>query len=528
MRKLFVLTLALLLVFSATAFAQDGDLQLRVTFSWPTQIDPAAGDDFSSSHAMISIYDTLVFPNKDNEMVPWLAESWEVSEDNLTAVFNLREGVLFHDGSEMLASDVVYSFNRLNAIGEGFAYLVPEDGTAVALDDYTVQFTLTQPDPLFIPKLVRFYIVNEDLVRENYDMESDLYGDHGDYGRNWMLTNDAGSGPFMVTDYPLVGYLEMRRWDGWWNAENFAENVADVVTYVDTTEAATVRSLMLNDELEITDAWQSIEGLQSLDAVDGIDVMTYPSLNAFYYMMNTRLAPLDDVHCRRALSWAYDYDQVVALEWPGTQAMIGPVPRSLDGHTEDLTIYRRDLDKAREELAQCQYADNIADYPIDVHWVSQVPFEEQFALLFQANMAEIGVPVNVLSTPWGTVVENASSIETSPHIVTIYTASDWPEVGFMLQQRYASPTANTWQQNEWLLDEDLDARIADSLLTMDRDERFAKYADLQREIADQAYSLFLYDQLNKHAFKTFVDWRPEENSPVMGYQVFAPFISVNR
>ena len=525
MRKLLVLTLLSLLVFASAALAQDAS-QLRITFSWDTDIDPAVGDDFSSSHALANIYDTLVFPNNMASVDPWVAESWEVSDDFLTVTFNLRQGVLFHDGSELQASDVAYSFDRLRAVGEGYAYLMP-DATAEAVDDYTVQFNMSQPDPFAVDKMIRLYIANEDVVRANYDMESDLYGEHGDYGRNFLLTNSAGSGPYEVTDYPLVGYLEMRRWDSWWNADNFHENAADVVTYVDTTEAATVRSLMLNDELEITDAWQSIEGLQALDSVDGIDVMAIPSMTSFYYMMNTRLAPLDDVHCRRALAYAFDYDQVVALEWPGTQAMIGPVPQSLGGHTSDLTIYSRDLDKAREELAQCQYAANIADYPVDVHWISQVPFEEQFALLFQANMAEIGVPVNVLSTPWGTVVENAASMETSPHIVTIYVSTDLPEAGLMLQQRYTSPTANTWQQNEWLLDEDLDARITDALLTMDRDERFAKYAALQQEIADQSYSLFLYDQLEKHAFKTFVDWRPEENSRVMGYQIFAPFIGVD-
>ena len=278
MRKLLVLTTLLLLVFSTVAFAQDGGRQLRVTFSWPTAIDPAVGDDFSSSHALITLYDTLGFPDSNNEVQPWLAESWSVSDDNLTFTFNLRQGVMFHDGTEMHASDVVYSIQRLNAIGEGFAYLVP-DAASEALDDYTVQITLDQPDPLFIPRLLRLYIVNEDLVRANYDMESTLYGEHGDYGRNWLLTNDAGSGPYMVTDYPLVGYLDMARWDSWWNAENFAENSPDTVTYVDTTEAATVRSLMLNDELEITDAWQSIEGLESLDAIEGIDVKAFPSID---------------------------------------------------------------------------------------------------------------------------------------------------------------------------------------------------------------------------------------------------------
>ena len=67
-----------------------------------------------------------------------------------------------------------------------------------------------------------------------------------------------------------------------------------------------------------------------------------------------------------------------------------------------------------------------------------------------------------------------------------------------------------------------------ALLTMDRDERYRQRTlPCNSEIADQSYSLFLYDQLEKHAFKTFVDWRPEENSRVMGYQIFAPFIGVD-
>lgn len=526
MRKLLVLSLLLLLILPATAQAQDDARQLRVTFSWPTMIDPAVGDDFSSSHALANLYDTLIFPNADGGVDPHLAESWEVSDDGLVYTFNLREGVLFHDGTELLASDVVYSINRLNAVGEGYAYLVP-DAAAEALDDYTVQFSLEQPDGLFIPKLVRLYIANEDLVRANYDMESTLYGEHGDYGKGWLLTNDAGSGPYMVTDYPLVGYLDMARFDDWWNGANFAERAPDTVTYVDTTEAATVRSLMLDGELEISDAWQSIEALEALAARDDISIKAFPTMTSFYYMMNTTLAPLDDVHCRRALAYAYDYDQVVALEWPGTQAMVGPVPQTVGGHNPDVTVYRRDLDKANAELAQCQYAENIADYPIDVVWISEVPFEEQFALLFQANMADIGVTVNVQTSPWLSVVENTSSQETSPHIVTIYVSTDLPEAGLMLQQRYTSPTANTWQQNEWLLDAELDAAIADALLTVDQEERFAKYGTLQAQIADMSPSLFLYDQLEKHAVKDHVEWSPESNSSVMGYQIFAPSININ-
>ena len=527
MRKLIVLALVLVLVASGATLAQDEARQLRITFSWPTMIDPAVGDDFSSSSALANIYDTLIFPNAAGGVDPHLAASWEASDDGLTYTFNLRQGVMFHDGSELHASDVVYSITRLNDIGEGYAYLVP-DAAAEALDDHTVQFTLEQPDGLFIPKLVRLYIANEDLVRANYNMDTELYGENGDYGKGWLLTNSAGSGPYYVTDYPLVGYLDMARNDNWWNAANFVENAPDTVTFVDTTEAATVRSLMLDDELEITDAWQSIEGLEALASQDDISVIAFPTMTGFYYMMNTRLAPLDDVHCRRAISYAYDYDQVVALEWPGTKAMVGPAPQTTGGHNPDVTVYTRDVDKAMAELAQCQYGENIGDYPIEVVWISEVPFEEQFALLFQANVADIGVVAHVKTSPWLSVVENTSSQETSPHIVTIYVSTDLPEAGLMLQQRYTSPTANTWQQNEWLLDPELDAAVEDALLTVDQEERFAKYAELQAQIADMAPSLFLYDQLEKHAVKDYVDWQPENNSSVMGYQIFAAAININQ
>ena len=73
----------------------------------------------------------------------------------------------------------------------------------------------------------------------------------------------------------------------------------------------------------------------------------------------------------------------------------------------------------------------------------------------------------VVSTPWLSVVENTSSQETSTHIVTIYVSADLPEAGLMLQQRYHSNTADTWQQNEWLLDTELDAAIEDALRDAD-------------------------------------------------------------
>ncbi len=498
---------------------------LRVTFSWPTFIDPAVGSDFSSSTSLANIYDTLIFPNKDAGVDPWLAESWDVSDDGLTYTFNLRKGVSFHDGSELLASDVAYSFNRLQTIGEGYAYLISGVESVTAVDDYTVEFKLERPSGLFVPSLVRLYILNEDLVRQNTASEGP-YDEEGDYGKEWLLTHDAGSGPYRVVEFPLEEYLLMEKFNNWWNAATFNPNAPGQARFIATTETATVRALMDDRELEITDQWQTVEALEALDAMEGIDITAFSTMTSFYYMMNTRKPPLDDIHCRRAISWAFDYDQAVALEWLGTQQMVGPVPHTVGGHNPNVLVYERDLDKANEELAQCQYAADIQDYPVEVVWIAEVPAEEKWALLFQANMADIGIPVEVVSQPWLSVVENTSAQDTSPHIVTIYVSTDLPEAGLMIQQRYHSSTANTWQQNEWLLDPELDAEIEDALATVDQGARFAKYATLQEEIVALAPSLFLYDQLEKHAVQSYVDWRPEQNSSVMGYQIYAPRIGV--
>ena len=93
MKKLIVLSLVLMLIASGATLAQDDERQLRITFSWPTWIDPAVGDDFSSSHALANIYDTMVFPNVAGGVDPHLAESWGVSDDGLVYTFQLRQGV---------------------------------------------------------------------------------------------------------------------------------------------------------------------------------------------------------------------------------------------------------------------------------------------------------------------------------------------------------------------------------------------------------------------------------------------------
>jgi peptide/nickel transport system substrate-binding protein len=499
---------------------------LRISFAWPNRIDPAVGNDYVGSTSLANLYDTLIFPNVKGGVDPWLAESWDISPDGTTYTFHLKEGVKFHDGTDLKASDVVYSFNRLKEIGEGYAYLSTEGVESVkAVDDKTVEFKLAKPSALFLPSLVRLYIVNEALVTKNAKAEGP-YGAKGDYGKEWLQTHDAGSGPYMVKEFPLEQYLLMEKFDDWWG--KFNPNAPDEVRFIGSTEPVTVRSLMQNKELEISDQWQSFEAYEALQKMGGVKIAALPSMSEFYYMVNTKKAPTDDIHCRKAMAYAFDYDAAVALEWPGTQQSKGPVPATLAGHDPNVFTYKRDLDKAKEELAQCKYANALEQNPIKIDWVAEVPDEEKWALLFQSNMADVGMKADVTKVPWLSMVDNTSKLESSPNIATIYVSSDLPEAGLMLKQRYHSKTTGTWQQNEWLQDTALDKELEDALATLDQNERFQKYAKLQEKIAELTPSLFLYDQVEKHAYRDCVDWPATRNetSVVMGYQLYLAQIGV--
>jgi peptide/nickel transport system substrate-binding protein len=204
------------------------------------------------------------------------------------------------------------------------------------------------------------------------------------------------------------------------------------------------------------------------------------------------------------------------------------VPATLAGVDPSIKPYTRDLTKAKAELAQCQYANSLDKNPIVVNWVGDVPDEEKYALLFQSNMADIGMKANIVKTPWLSLVDNMSKLASSPNISTIYVSADLPEAGLMIRQRYSSSTTGTWQQNEWLQDPKLDAAITDALGTLDDKARFAKYFAIEHQLEDNAVSLWLYDQLEKHGIRDCVDLPAASGntSRVMGYYFFMPDVGV--
>jgi hypothetical protein len=173
-------------------------------------LDPHAIFDVGRVASRLNLYDGLMrWLDNPPQLEPWLAESYEISEDGLTYTFTLREGALFHDGSPVEASDVVYSIERILALKKGAFSLfsdVIEPGSTEAPDARTVVFNLTKPSAIFLATVPEIHVVNEELVSAN---EVD-----GDWGGVWLSQNDAGSGSFELTRYdPAIGF-QARRFRG--------------------------------------------------------------------------------------------------------------------------------------------------------------------------------------------------------------------------------------------------------------------------------------------------------------------------
>lgn len=515
----------------SAAVAHNPDSIVRWTEDWPTYIDPAVGNDFSDSMALVNLYDSLVFPQLDGSIIPWLATEWTISPDSLTYTFKLRNDVKFHNGDQLTANDVVFTAERFLTIGQGYSYMFrtkDQDGkiisgidTVKALDDYTVEIKLVKPFAPFISVLVRMYIVNKAQVMEHIDYTDTTYGEFGDYGKTWLLTNDAGSGPYMVKEMKMEESVLGEKFDGYWGGWEVGS--PDFFKEFAFPGEVAIRTLMKNREEETTSETLPPEGYVVLDAIEGINIAEWLAPHNLSIMMNTKKSPTDDVHFRKALSYIMDYSVIETDIWPSYVQSRGPVPQTIPGHDPNVFQYTRNVDKAKEELALSKYAGQ-ENIPFTLSWCAEVPAEERVALLFQTNAAEIGVNVEIFKKPFGSMIDDAQTEETTPNGSIVYVASSYNEAGAMLKTMYHSSSQGTWENMEWISSPELDAAIDDALSTVDQKERFAKYAEIQATLVDMAPVIWLADQGMQWGYQDYLTWPIVELvsankpvAPVMGY-----------
>lgn len=492
---------------------------LSITFANVPVADPAKGSDEASSSALANLYDSLVFPTSSGTLQPDLATSWQVSSDGLTYTFTLRSGVTFHSGDALTASDVVFSLNRLIAMGQGYSYLfAPYIGNVSSPDSSTVTMKLKQPFGPFLTALVRLYVLDQKQVTANEG--SGTFGSNGDYGSTWLLTHDAGSGPYTIsTPTNLESEMTFAAYPKYWNGT--LPNQPSTVTMIGSTSST--QALFSSHQIQITDQWQEYSTVSALAQLKGAKLTSIPTVNEFYLMVNTKTAPTDDLYVREAMSYAFNYTAVVDNIFPGSKPSAGPVPTSLPGHDPNVPVSHQDLTLAKQLIAKSKYAGSLANYPVKYYWVTQVPAEQKMALQFASDMQQIGVTVNVVGEPWLTVVADLANLTSSPNIVSIQDGASYFEAGSVLQSRYTSASDGTWEQNEWLQNKTLDNVISTALSTLDQTARFKAYATAQEQIYHTYPTIYAFDVYEQRAYyPSVVNWYAANGHPIvlLGYDFY--------
>lgn len=490
---------------------------LSVTWANVPNIDPAIGSDEASSAALVNLYDSLVFPTASGGVVPDLATSWNVSSNGLVYTFHLRTGVTFHNGDNLNASDVVFSMNRLLAMGQGYSYLFsPYVKSTTAPNATTVVFTLKSSFAPFLGSLVRLYVLDKKQVMANIAQGS--YGSNGDYGSTWLLSHDAGSGPYTVQYINPETNLTIKEYPNYWQGVNPKQ--PKYMDFIGTTQTSTVQALFASKGIQITDMWQQYSTVQSMVTNPGAKMAKYLSSEEMYLMLNTQKAPTNDIYVREAMSYALNYTAIVDQAFPGNTLSSGPVPSVLPGHNSSLPQSHQNLTKAQDLIKQSKYYGNLANYPITYYWVTAVPAEQKMALQFASDMQKIGLTVNVVGVPWLTVVADLANVSSSPNIVSVETAASYFEAGSILQEMFTNAAQGTWEQNFWLNTSTINNAINAAVKIQNQTARFQAYGNVQKMIYDQYIGIYPFDVTEVRAYYPgIVDWYSANGNTIglLGY-----------
>jgi peptide/nickel transport system substrate-binding protein len=472
-----------------TASAVSAETVLRLDEVAVGELDPGKASDYADSILMFNVYDTLVLPRQGGPgMVPHLAASWEGSGTDYT--FTLRDDVKFQSGNPMTADDVVFSFDRMMALGQGLSYLFGVVTSVEAVDAHTVRFTLSEPNAPFVASLVRLPIVDKALVMANL---GDGEGEMKDWGQAYLSGHSAGTGAYTVVSHnPQEETVMAKNPDYFLGVPDVAP---DTVRLRYGLEAATVRTLIASGEHDIASQWLPPEVIRSI-AEGGGQLLTEGGTGAFYLKMNTTKAPLDDVHCRRALSMAFDYDTAIKMisitdDVAQGSPATGAIPQGMFGARPLDMAMHRDVEGAKAELAQCAY--DPADFTIELSWIAEVPLEERFALLMQANLAEIGVQSEIVKLPWALFAEQVSNPENTPHVSQLFNTTQTGDPDTLLYGMYHSSAAGTWASPEYLNDAEVDRLLSEGRTATDDAGREAAYSALNDRLIELAPTIFGYD-----------------------------------
>ncbi len=499
-RTSFVLLAVLALVGAA---AQDNVFNFGVYFE-PSGVDPHISTDAAATWMANNLYDTLVryqtTTNADGTVVgttdygPWLAESWTVSDDGRTFVFQIRDGVTFHNGEVLTAEDVAFSLQRVLILNFAPAQLLrtctsPDAISVTGPLEVTVE--LDSACPFFLALLAQTptgAIHNKAYVEANGGVQAETINEH-------MRTNAMGTGPFTWGEWnPGEGYQLVAFADSWSGAP-----LVDRVDFRFNSDLASQYVLMQQGSL---DAMYNppLDILEQALANPSLKVLNQETIGLQTLYMPNKNEPFSDPRVRQAVQLAIDQQEIIEA---ATLGLASPArsafPSLLPGFTDAYWDYDRDLERARALLAEAGYPNG---FDTTISYNSGNAQREISAVVAQAQLAEIGIRAEVQAVAWPTFVEGFRD-GTMPMYVVSGLAAPVPDQ--FVTNTFTTDAAGPGGNYAYFSDPEVDALAAELAETVDPAARQETMNRIQERLMAGMPSAYLYNAVLPYVVRDVID-----------------------
>ena len=355
-------------------------------------LDTATSTTSADDIIMHEIYDGLVKkkPDPDGSPQPWVAESWEISDDGLTYTFKIRDDVYFHDGTKMTVDDLVFSAEHVkNAPARASDHGTYMD-YAEAIDENTFAIHLKTPyAPYLSMCLDSYFPIHSRAYWEKLEEQAAAEGTTAE-----ALFADApmGTGPYKVTERVPAESITLEV-----NEQHFAlkPEIPKVIGKI-ISDPSTVSVAVETGEVHLAGHGSEVPSasLPLLEENENLTVQYVDTNNTCFVAFNTELAPFDNRELRQAINYAIDKQFVVDVveEGHGTIANTIAAP-SVIGYPADLEGYPYNVEQAKAKLAEAGYPDGQG---LDTFTILCTDGKPKLACeAIQSQLAQIGINVEI-------------------------------------------------------------------------------------------------------------------------------------
>lgn len=456
------------------------------TSTEPESLDPHNTGQAAANIIIGNIGASLVFQNPETmEFEPYLAESWETSDDGKTWTFNLREGVKFHNGSDLTAEDFVNTYDRAKETNFVASGNLNELDAAEATDSHTLVLTLKEP---FAPLLQ--YLSDPGWLQP---LPTDAIDEDKDFSRELI-----GAGPWKFENWENGQSITLSKFEDYNWGPDYFEN-ADGPSYADNLEykfISETQTLLAALDSGSIDVAAGVPASQIDPYLDNDDyyVLERPRNGlGLFIVFNLEDPNFENIEVRQAINHAIDRDALLksVLNEQG-EVSYGPLPSSFFGYDEDVDNYgyQYDLEKAKELIESVGYVkgdDGIYEKDgekLELEIMTQIEGESwmETATIVQAMLKQAGIDVKINALEWGTLLETATKHQFEMTLMG-YTYNDPDVLNLFLHSEESNGGLNTGI----VIDSHLDELLEKGRTTVDQDERRDIYHEIQEYVVEQAY-----------------------------------------